>query len=106
MSSTALVLALSAAAAFKPPGGRLTPATVARSTAVPIYTDPTPAWDGLKLPDDSGKIETQVMPAVNDAVTNFVGASVGAVLATGDPRDFGGAWANIVGKPKTAAARH
>ena len=61
MSSTALVLALSAAAAaFAPPGGRLTPATVARSTAVPIYTDPTPAWDGLKLPDDSGKIETQV----------------------------------------------
>jgi len=43
MSSTALVLALSAAAAaFAPPGGRLTPATgatVARSTAVPIYTD-------------------------------------------------------------------
>ena len=102
MSSTALVLALSAAAAaFAPPGGRLTPATVARSTAVPIYTDPTPAWDGLKLPDDSGKIETQAMPAVNDAVTNFVGASVGAVLAGGA---FGGAWANIVGKPKTAGS--
>ena len=46
MSSTALVLALSAAAAaFAPPGGRLTPATVARSTAVPIYTDPTPAYN-------------------------------------------------------------
>ncbi len=46
MSSTSLVLALSAAvAAFAPPGGRLTPATVARSTAVPIYTDPTPAYN-------------------------------------------------------------
>ena len=49
MSSKALVLALSAfAAAFAPPGGRGPPATVARSTAVPIYTDPTPAWDGLR----------------------------------------------------------